>query len=175
MKIGHICLANNSNQHGDRVAALVESLAAKNIEQHVLVASVMLARRLAEVPDVTVGPVVKTPVMAYCLMPDVDLAHIHEVKSGQAGLLLTLTRTIPYVISAENDELGSKNPLTRSVFHRTAQLVPAITDEPVDKIASEYLGAGSTVRGDVLLNEYSSDLLLSDGGGPRLLRNVYDG
>ena len=139
MKIGHICLADNSKSHGARFAALVEALAGKAITQHALVSSAALARRLAKLPNVTVGPVVRTPVMAYCLMPDVALAHIHEVKSGQAGLLLTLTRTIPYVISAESDELGSKNPLTRSVLHRAAQLVPVIADEPVQKIADERL------------------------------------
>lgn len=139
MKIGHICLADNSDYHGDRFAALVEALADENIEQHVLVSSAALARRLAELPNVTVGPVVKSPVMAYCLMPDVDLAHIHEVKSGQAGLLLMLTRTIPYVITAKSEELDSRNPLTRSVFHRTAQLVPDISDEPVKRVADELL------------------------------------
>lgn len=139
LKIGHICLADNSNSHGERFAALVETLAGENVEQHVLVSSAALARRLAELPNVSVGPVVRTPVMAYCLMPEVDLAHIHEVKSGQAGLLLTLTRTIPYVISAQSDELDSKNPLTRSVFHRTAQLVPVIADEAVREVADEYL------------------------------------
>ena len=77
--------------------------------------------------------------MAYCLMPEVDLAHIHEVKSGQAGLLLTLTRTSPYVISAQSDELDSKSPLTRAVFHRAAQLVPVIADEAVREVADEYL------------------------------------
>ena len=139
MKIGHICLAGNSNRHGDRFAMLVEALAEKNIEQHVLVASAVLARRLAEPAAVTVGPVVKTPVMAYCLMPDVDLAHIHDVKSGQAGLLLTLTRTIPYVISAETSERTSKNPLTRSVYRRTAQLMPVMAKAPVKEVAEAYL------------------------------------
>ena len=94
--------------------------------------------------------------MAYCLMPDVDLVHIHEVKSGQAGLLLTLTRSIPYVITAASEDLGSKNPMTRSIFHRTAQLVPPTPDEPVRQVAAEYLriyrdALGSWVRSELML------------------------
>ena len=118
---------------------LVEALACREVEQHVLVAGVALARRLASCDDVTVGPIVKSPVMAYCLMPDVDLAHVHEVKSGQAGLLLTLTRTIPFVLTTGRTELGSKNPLTRSVFHRAAQIIPPIDSEAVDRAANEHL------------------------------------
>jgi len=139
MKIGHICLASTAAGSGERFTALVKALANEKLEQHVLVASSALARQLADLPNVTVGPVVKSPVMAYCLMPEVDIAHIHEVKSGQAGLLLTLTRTIPYVITAASEDLGSKNPLTRSVLHRTAQLVPIINDEPVQHIAKEHM------------------------------------
>lgn len=156
MKIGHIHLARQSDERRERFAALVAALAAEDIEQHVLVASVALARQLANLPGVTVGPVVKTPVMAYCLMPDVDLAHVHEVRSGQAGLLLTLTRTIPYVITAENEELASKNPLTRSVFHRTAQLVPCTPGEPVARVAVDYI----RIYRDVLGHWFRGALML---------------
>ncbi len=156
MKIGHICLANLPDADRDRFAAMIEALAGENIDQHVLVSSVTLARELAELPQVSVGPVVKTPVMAYCLMPDVDLVHVHEVRSGQAGLLLTLTRSIPFVITAASEELGSKNPLTRSVLHRAAQLVPATPAEPSRQIAAEYLciyrdTLGAWVRNALLL------------------------
>ena len=139
MKIGQICLATPADGSGERFAELVEALAEKGLEQHVLVASVTLARRLVTCDNVTVGPVVRSPVMAYCLMPDVDLAHVHEVRSGQAGLLLTLTRSIPFVISAGNVELGSKHPLTRSVFHRAAMMVPVLDDEPLEEVADEHL------------------------------------
>ena len=139
MKIGQICLATAADAHGDRFAELVEALAGREVEQHVLVSSVALARRLAACDHVTVGPLVKSPVMAYCLMPDVDVAHVHEVKSGQAGLLLTLTRMIPFVLTTDSADLGSKNPLKRSVFHRAAQMIPPIEGEPVERIASEHL------------------------------------
>ena len=99
MKIGHICLAPAESETYEHFAALVEAIAATQIdaEQHVLVANVALARRLASCRGVSVGPVVTTAVMAYCLMPNVEIAHVHESKSGQAGLLLTLTRSIPLI------------------------------------------------------------------------------
>lgn len=139
MKIGQICLATPSDSRSDRFATLVETLADLDIKQHVLVGSVSLARRLATCRNVTVGPVVKTPVMAYCLMPGVDVAHVHEVKSGQAGLLLTLTRSIPFVITSDDSEQSSKNPLTRSVFHRASFVITTAEDEPIEQTAAEYL------------------------------------
>lgn len=139
MKIGHVCLGSDTAGDRDRFVALVAALAREGIDQHVLVSSVSLARQLAELPRVSTGPVVKSPVMAYCLMPDVDLAHVHEVRSGQAGLLLTLTRSIPYIITAANEELGSRNPLTRSVISRSVQLVPPTPGEPASLVAAEYV------------------------------------
>ena len=118
VKIGHICLTQPGNDTSEHFAALVEALDRHDADQHVLVASIVLAKRLAACQNVTVGPVVRTPVMAYCLMPDVDLAHVHESRSGQAGLLLTLTRSIPFVITTAGSNDNKLNPLTRSVLHR---------------------------------------------------------
>ena len=140
MKIGHICLTPPGNDVSERFAALVEALDRYDIEQHVLVASVMLAKRLAACLSVTVGPIVKTPVMAYCLMPNVDLAHVHESKSGQAGLLLTLTRSIPFVITASGGSGDKLSPLTRSVLNRAAHVIKRPDTEPGNQAASEHLG-----------------------------------
>ena len=116
---------------------LVEALDRLAIEQHVLVASVSLARRLQSCPYVTVGPVVKSPVMAYCLMPDIDLVHVHDEKSGQAGLLLTLTRSIPFVMARVDSDPLSRSPLKRSIAHRAQSLIdPA--DEAPDKLLQVY-------------------------------------
>lgn len=139
VKIGQICLAKSSGADSERFASLIEALAQHDVEQHVLVANLPLAQRLAGCPGVTVGPVVKTPVMAYCLMPEIDLAHVHEVKSGQAGLLLTLTRSVPFVITSNDEEKSIKNPLTRSVFHRASSLIPVANDKPSKQIAEEHL------------------------------------
>ena len=140
MKIGHICLTPPGNVVSEHFAALVEALDRHDAEQHVLVASVILAKRLAACQSVTVGPIVKTPVMAYCLMPNVDLAHVHESKSGQAGLLLTLTRSIPFVITASGGSGDKMSPLTRSVLHRAAHVIKRPDTEPGNQAASEHLG-----------------------------------
>ncbi len=125
MKIGHICLAPAESETYEHFAALVEAIAATQIdaEQHVLVANVALARRLASCRGVSVGPVVTTAVMAYCLMPNVEIAHVHESKSGQAGLLLTLTRSIPFVITTKNGETSDMSPVARSVRQRAVRTI----------------------------------------------------
>jgi len=140
VKIGHICLTLPGNDISEHFAALVEALDRHDTEQHVLVASVMLARRLSACQSVTVGPIVKTPVMAYCLMPNVDLAHVHESKSGQAGLLLTLTRSIPFVITTSAGSGETMSPLTRSVLSRAAHALKRLGTEPGNQAAREHLG-----------------------------------
>ena len=139
MNIGHICLATPDSAASEYFAALVEALDEFGVSQHVLVASVALARRLANCKHVTIGPVVKTPVMAYCLMPDVDIAHVHEGKSGQSGLLLTLTRSIPFVITVDNRFEQDKSPITRSVLNRAVQTIERNDNEPDEIAAGQHL------------------------------------
>ena len=102
--VGHINLAESMNGTGEHFIKLVEGLDRQGIRQHVLVRNRSLARRLAVCDNVTVGPVVKTPVMAYCLMPSVSVAHAHDVKSGHAALLMTLTRSTPYVVTRRSTD-----------------------------------------------------------------------
>ena len=139
MKIGHICLAPPDSFVSEHFAALVVALDRHDIEQHVLVGDVALARRLAACPHVTVGPIVKTPVMAYCLMPEVDMAHIHESRSGQAGLLLTLTRSIPFVITTAQSGKNGMSPLTKSVLHRAALTITMEDPAPGNQAARKHL------------------------------------
>lgn len=148
MDIGHICLATPDSDAGERFAALVEAISRRGVEQHVLVANLALARRLADCERVTVGPVVKSPVMAYCLMPNVDITHVHESKSGQAGLLLTLTRSIPFVLSSNGMAADEKNPLVRSVFQRAAQVVRHDDISPGAQAATDVLGIYENVLSD---------------------------
>ena len=140
VKIGHICLTPPGNDISEYFAALVEALDRHDADQHVLVASVVLGKRLAACQNVTVGPVVRTPVMAYCLMPDVDLAHVHESRSGQAGLLLTLTRSIPFVITTAGSNDNKLNPLTRSVLRRAAHTIVRSDTAPGNQAAREHIG-----------------------------------
>jgi hypothetical protein len=139
MNIGHICLAVPNSEVSENFAALVEALDDFGVSQHVLVANVALARRLAKCTHVTVGPVVKTPVMAYCLMPEVDVAHMHEGKSGQSGLLLTLTRSIPFVITVDNGFEEDTSPIASSVLNRAAQTIERREVKPGDLAAGQHL------------------------------------
>jgi hypothetical protein len=123
LKVGQIYLEKASVAGARQFQSLIEGLDKLGIEQHVLVASAELARSLSSLPYVTVGPVVSTPVVACCLMPDVDIAHVHDGKSGQSGLLLTLTRSIPYVITLVDPGQKVRNPITRSIRNRAQQTI----------------------------------------------------
>lgn len=137
MRIGHIYLSAASDDAASKFASLVEALDRLAVEQHVLVASAALARRLQSCPYVTVGPVVRSPVMAYCLMPEIDLVHVHDEKSGQAALLLTLTRSIPFVMMCRESEQDGRNPLKRSITQRAQTLIDPADATP-DKLLQIY-------------------------------------
>lgn len=110
--------------------ALVEALDKLAIEQHILLANDALARRLNARPYVTVGPLVRSPVMACCLMPVVDLVHSHDARSDQAGLLLTLTRSIPFVTNGQRNPGMRARPLQRSVLRRARAQVAVPASNP---------------------------------------------
>jgi hypothetical protein len=118
LRIGHINLAPSFNGTGEHFVTLVEAIQAAGMQQHVLTRNVTLARRLDAIEGVEVGPAVRSAVTAYCLMPIVDLAHIHDAAAGQAGLLLTLTRSVPYVLSYDSESSISRNPLAQAVYRR---------------------------------------------------------
>ena len=137
MKVGQIYLEKNGGDEITQFTAQIEALDRLAIEQHVLVADLAVARSLQPLPYVTVGPVVRTPVMAYCLMPDVDIVHIHDERSGQAGLLLTLTRSVPFLLTSEQTTTNSRNPLKRSVYQR-AQCILAPGDPDPEQLIETY-------------------------------------
>ncbi|NNF40243.1 MAG: hypothetical protein HKN64_02610 [Woeseiaceae bacterium] len=122
MYIGHINLAKAPNGAGDHFVHLIDALQSHGTRQHVLVRNVTLARRLDALDDVTVGPSVSSAVMACCLMPHVDIVHVHGAADGQAGLLLTLTRSIPFVLT-RRDELPGRNPVTQAIHRRASGIV----------------------------------------------------
>ena len=136
LKVGQIYLEKATGDGARQFQAIVEGLDRLAIEQHVLVASPDLARSLSALPYVTVGPVVGTPVMAYCLIPDVDVAHVHDGKSGQTGLLLTLTRAVPYVITSTDAAKNTKS-LFGSIWDR-AQAKIELDDLHPDKLIETY-------------------------------------
>ena len=136
MKVGQIYLEKASNEGAQLFQAVIEGLDRLAVEQHVLVACPNLARSLDGLPYVTVGPVVSTPVMAYCLVPPVDVAHVHDSKSGQVGLLLRLTRSTPYVLNAAISTRHPRNPLLASIQQRAQLSVDTAVVQPHDLVAT---------------------------------------
>lgn len=134
MNVGHIYLDNQSASGARQFLSIVEGLDRLALDQHVLVGDAALARALRALPYVTTGPLVGTPVMAYCLMPAVDVVHIHDARSGQAGLLLTLTRSVPYVIAAQAVDQETRNPIKLSVQKRAQSTIEQSQADPVSLI-----------------------------------------
>ena len=143
MKVGQIYLENTSADGAKQFLAIIEGLDKLAIEQHVLVAELDMARSLEALPYVTVGPVVRTPVMAYCLMPGVDVVHIHDSKSGRAGLLLTLTRSVPFVMTLPKNAKTTRNPLERSILQRAQTTIEPQDLEP-ESLVQAYRRATDT-------------------------------
>lgn len=123
MRVGHISLDASMDEATASVVTLLASLQRSGLQQHALVRSAVLAERLAAVTDVDVGPIVHSPVMANCLMPRVDIVHVHEPTAGRAGLLLALTRSIPYVLTHCESSRPAGSPLVRAVYRRAAAVI----------------------------------------------------
>lgn len=145
MYVGHINLDKSMNGFGEHFVRLVDSLDRQGIRQHVLVANASLARRVSIYENVMVGPVVRTPVMACCLLPQVTVAHMHDAKSSQAGLLLRLTRSIPYIITRREAVPPPRIPLARSVVERSSGVIC-----PSEAAAGTLIEAGFTLPIDIV-------------------------
>ena len=122
MHIGHINLARSCNGAGDNFVRLIESLQQLGVRQYVLVRNVELAKRLEIVADVTVGPIVRSAVTAYCLMPTLDLVHVHEPAAARAGLLLALTRSVPFVLTHQH-QTQANNRIDQAVYKRASAII----------------------------------------------------
>lgn len=124
MLIGHINLAASIHDTGASFIGLVEALDRAGMKQHVLVRNATLAKRVDIVGgNVAIGPIVQSPVTACCLMPRVDITHVHEPSAGQAGLLLALTRSIPYILTHRATTALARNPLLHAVYRRAAAVI----------------------------------------------------
>ena len=75
-------------------------------------------------------------------MPNVDVVHAHCSSGASAGLLLTLTRSIPYVFTCREEVVTTMTPIRQSVLNRAAGLII-----PDKKIAS--LDASANYRAPV--------------------------
>ena len=145
MEIGHINLEASMSGAGDHFVKLVEGLSGLGVTQHVIVRDKSLARRLAICVDVTVGSTASSAVTAYCLMPQIALVHTHDEASSHAGLLLTLTRSIPYVATRRSEHPPGENPIVRSVYRRAVSLIC-----PTKGAAVAVAGQGLGVPVDVI-------------------------
>ena len=147
MYIGHIYLTESMNGPCETFVSLIEALDRQAVRQHVLVRNDLLARRVAIYESVVLGPIVKTPVMAFCLMPNVQVVHIHCGSGASAGLLLTLTRSIPYVLTCREDLAATSNSLKQSIINRAAGLIV-----PDKRIATNHSIANARVPVDIIAN-----------------------
>jgi len=123
MRVGHICLEKSVDGTGAHFVSLIEALMREGLQQHVLVRNQTLAKRYDAIEGIDVGPIVRSAVTACCLMPHLDLVHAHDRAAGQAGLLLTLTRSIPYVLTHRESLAINKDPITQAVYKRAAGII----------------------------------------------------
>jgi len=123
MKVGHVNLARSINGTAEHFIALVEALDRKGLSQHIIVRNEELAKRLALYDRVSVGPTTGAAVVAYCLMPAVDVVHCHDARGAQSGLLLRLTRSVPFVLTRRVGSDPMLNPVQRSVYRRAAAVI----------------------------------------------------
>ena len=124
MLIGHINLASSIYGTGESFIGLVEALDRAGMKQHVLVRNATLAKRVDIIGgNVVIGSVVNSPVTACCLMPPVDITHVHEPLAGQAGLLLTLTRAFPYILTHRSTIALTRSPLLQAAYRRAAAVI----------------------------------------------------
>ena len=135
MKVGHINLARTINGTGEHFIALVEALDRQGVSQHVVVRNEALAKRLAIYDNVSVGPTTAAAVVAYCLMPRVDVVHCHDERGAQAGLLLVLTRSVPFVMTRRRVSDPTRSPVQRSVYQRAAGVI-CTTDAGASALAT---------------------------------------
>ena len=123
MYVGHINLSESFTDDGEDFVTLVELLQQHSIQQHVLVRNAVLAMKIARLENVTVGPIVRSPVTAYGLMPQVDIVHIHDLSGRPAGILLALTRSVPFVLTRRESVTTSKNPLSQAACKRASGFI----------------------------------------------------
>ena len=111
-----------------------------------------LARHIAVHDSVVVGPLVRVPVMACCLMPHVQVVHIHCDSDASAGLLLTLSRSVLYIFTCRTQYVAKRNPLRHAIFNRAAGLI-----FPDGKIATSHSIADYLVPTDVIADARRDD------------------
>ncbi len=174
MRVGHINLSRPGESDSREFIALVEALHCEGIEQHLVIRDRSIARKLVPLDGVSIAPMAHTAVTASCLVPAVDIAHIHDASAAQAGLILTLTRSIPYVLSHRGSLPNGRNPLAHAVYRRAACVVcsdHADIDilrhfEPSVRLAViEEVGSASAARDLVRVYQNSQRIPMAGSNG----------
>ena len=150
MYVGHINLEKPFSRTAEQFIKLVDSLQKTDLKQYVVVRNVALARRLDTLDNVNVGPVVRSPITAYCLMPSVDVVHIHDRSGWQAGLLLFLTKSIPFVLTQHEANSAEIGPLASSIYKRASGLIDE-TETNVGAHLRVYRNAADSLRMPTML------------------------
>ena len=138
MRIGHIDLSVHISAAEEQLVVLVEALTSHGVEQHVLVRNPFLAKRLSVCTGVSVGPIVRSSVTASFLMPTVDLVHTHDTKAVNAGLLLNLTRSVPYVVTHRRFSTPGNSPVNRWKYRRSEAII--CPSEDIASAMLDYVG-----------------------------------
>lgn len=149
-------LSTGMTANEELLVVLVEALSAHGVYQHAIVRDRQLANRLMTIRNVSVGPLANSPVTACCLMPDIDVAHAHDSRAVQTGLLLALTRSVPYVLTYRQPSLPNGSAISRCLYRRAKAIVCPeeklatsfrgyVSDIPVDTVADVLVDAVDTV------------------------------
>ena len=123
MFIGHVCLSKDFGLTAKQLLLLVDAIGHQGIQQSVVVRCPSLAHRLANCTNVTVAGLADSPVIAYSMVPPVDLAHMHDPDGVHAGLLLALTRSTPYIITCRSSAALEESVIVRAAYRRAACIV----------------------------------------------------
>jgi len=163
LRVGHISLAPSDGWPIDDLSELIAALRHHGLAQHLLTADETLWRRVESFEGVVVGPIAHSPLSAYSLVPSVDVVHVHDLTAAQAGLLLALTRSIPFVLTHTTLAGRRGDPLRRAIYRRAATVICRDDAEmailrhfdPTLRIAVVPAPVGNHVA-DVLLRVYQN-------------------
>jgi hypothetical protein len=141
--VGHINLRRTMDVAAEKFIRLVEVLDHAGVSQHVIVANDDLGKRVAVYPSVSIGSVTGSAVVAYCLMPRVDVVHAYGDQAGHAALLLALTRSIPYVMTSDAGESKVETRVQQAVVRRSMGRLDLGNRLDVGKILRSYRRAAA--------------------------------
>ena len=136
MIVGHVLLRPQSDESIRRMTMLVEWVDHLAIRQHILTSDIVCARRVQSFPHATTGPIVRSPVIANCLMPKVDIVHAHDARGGQVGLLMALTRSVPFVVQRFEDQRSLREPFRDMILRRAGAVLDRVDD--VERLIETY-------------------------------------